>query len=249
MNRQRQGQIRRLGRGGNEGGSIEGIDIIIKEDGFDLIEAVRHQHQEIERLFYTISLKAIILNYAYLSLQFSWLQHWQLVCIMISYRQPSHINSGTDIAIALSVKGLGSELHILFGITLAGGAIFLGHSLYRFHRNRRRRIRREARRHRKEKAAEHAGFTPDVPIRVHMVQDEEIGVEEVVEKSPVKLPPPAYGIWRESVVCITYLRHQDITNKHKESQSGIAFLAPRSSTALFESSCAYSASSTGSCGQ
>jgi hypothetical protein len=54
------------------------------------------------------------------------------------------------------------------------------------------------------------GFAPTEPIRVHMVQDEEIIVGMDLEEANVdvekpvgtKVPPPAYGIWRESVVCL-----------------------------------------------
>lgn len=55
-----------------------------------------------------------------------------------------------------------------------------------------------------------SGFTPDVPIRVHLASDEEIAAqdedgaisEEKLES--LKAPPPAYGLWRCSVVRIAY---------------------------------------------
>jgi hypothetical protein len=42
------------------------------------------------------------------------------------------------------------------------------------------------------------GFAnPQVPIRVALARDEEaVGIES----DATKLPPPAYGLWRESVV-------------------------------------------------
>lgn len=50
------------------------------------------------------------------------------------------------------------------------------------------------------------GFQPDRPIRVHLARDEELA-EEVdpvhvldPEKEILKAPPPAYGLWRSSVV-------------------------------------------------
>ena len=119
-----------------------------------------------------------------------------------------NINHFADLAIALAVKGLGQELHILFSLTLAGGVIFLGHSLYRFRRARKLRQRIEQRRQRHAaRHPERTNFTPDVPIRVHMAQDEEItvGIEDelLTEKvSTAKPPPPAYGLWRSSVVCV-----------------------------------------------
>lgn len=42
---------------------------------------------------------------------------------------------------------------------------------------------------------------PATPIRVALARDEEaVGVQSEV----TKLPPPAYGLWRESVVCFTF---------------------------------------------
>ena len=122
------------------------------------------------------------------------------------------LNIFTDLAIALAVKGLGQELHILFSLTLAGGAIFLVYSLFRFRRARKQRQRREQRRQQRQvvKQNDRSNFTPVVPIRVHMVQDEEIAQQDEdstssEEKvSAVKVPPPAYGLWRSSVVCIPF---------------------------------------------
>jgi hypothetical protein len=113
----------------------------------------------------------------------------------------------TYLAIALSVKGLGQELHILFGLTLGGGAIFLAYSLFRLYRSRRRQARRAARRAVREKRQAESNFAPTVPIRVHMAVDEELAVAEPVHETPVAaaaepattVPPPAYGLWRSSV--------------------------------------------------
>lgn len=41
---------------------------------------------------------------------------------------------------------------------------------------------------------------PVVPIRVNLARDEEAAG---IENDATKVPPPAYGLWRESVVCIT----------------------------------------------
>ena len=42
---------------------------------------------------------------------------------------------------------------------------------------------------------------PRQPIRVALTRDEEaVGIES----EATKFPPPAYGLWRESVVCITF---------------------------------------------
>lgn len=43
------------------------------------------------------------------------------------------------------------------------------------------------------------GFAnPPMPIRVALARDEEAAG---IENDATKLPPPAYGLWRESVVC------------------------------------------------
>lgn len=39
---------------------------------------------------------------------------------------------------------------------------------------------------------------PETPIRVTLARDEEAAG---IESEATKLPPPAYGLWRESVVC------------------------------------------------
>jgi hypothetical protein len=50
------------------------------------------------------------------------------------------------------------------------------------------------------------GFTPDVPIPVQLARDEEIaaqtedGILEEEKMDALKVPPPAYGLWRCSVV-------------------------------------------------
>jgi hypothetical protein len=41
---------------------------------------------------------------------------------------------------------------------------------------------------------------PTSPIRIALARDEEAAG---IESEATKLPPPAYGLWRESVVCET----------------------------------------------
>ena len=40
---------------------------------------------------------------------------------------------------------------------------------------------------------------PTMPIRVALARDEEAAG---IESEATKIPPPAYGLWRESVVCV-----------------------------------------------
>lgn len=63
------------------------------------------------------------------------------------------------------------------------------------------------------------GFTPDVPIRVHLARDEEIaaqgedGIIAEEKMASLKAPPPAYGLWRCSVVCPQrYVKLDSIVN-------------------------------------
>jgi hypothetical protein len=42
---------------------------------------------------------------------------------------------------------------------------------------------------------------PTTPIRVALARDEEAAG---IESEATKFPPPAYGLWRESVVCVLY---------------------------------------------
>jgi len=47
---------------------------------------------------------------------------------------------------------------------------------------------------------------PVVPIRVALARDEEAAG---IESEATKVPPPAYGLWRESVVCATITEASD----------------------------------------
>jgi hypothetical protein len=47
------------------------------------------------------------------------------------------------------------------------------------------------------------GFAnPPRPIPVALARDEEAAG---IESEATKFPPPAYGLWRESVVCVNYI--------------------------------------------
>ena len=60
------------------------------------------------------------------------------------------------------------------------------------------------------------GFAnPPRPIPVALARDEEAAG---IESEATKFPPPAYGLWRESVVSIDYIYLQvDLTNQVIES--------------------------------
>jgi hypothetical protein len=64
---------------------------------------------------------------------------------------------------------------------------------------------------------------PEQPIHVVLARDEEIAIEN--RGSPqveVVAPPPAYGLWRSSVVCFCVLR--EISPKKMTNDISISFL-------------------------
>jgi hypothetical protein len=132
--------------------------------------------------------------------------------------------TSADLSLAITVRGLGPELHILFAITITATLLFLVHALLRL-----RAAKRRARARRHQRAAQReagkpmrgpaGGFAPVVPIRVHLARDEEIVLDEeegevsggeddevrgsaaaAAAASGLRVPPPAYGLWRSSVV-------------------------------------------------
>ncbi|KAF2662485.1 hypothetical protein K491DRAFT_700286 [Lophiostoma macrostomum CBS 122681] len=108
------------------------------------------------------------------------------------------------LAIALTRKDLGQEIHVLFIMIILATTIFFCHSLIRLFMlvlhppDEGPRI---------PSMTGPEGFNPVRPIRVHLARDEELGVADDVEdelsdsekEKKVALPPPAYGLWRSSV--------------------------------------------------
>jgi hypothetical protein len=126
--------------------------------------------------------------------------------------------SETDLALALTRHDLGQEVHVLFIMIVLGTTIFFCHSLIRLCMLILRPPTESPDRQAIPDMTGPEGFVPIRPIRVHLARDEELvdayassdeeenaqsGVRRDVsaddnEKS-VKLPPPAYGLWRSSV--------------------------------------------------
>lgn len=106
------------------------------------------------------------------------------------------------------MKGLGQELHVLFILSIIGTTIFFAHSVIRLCIMV-LRPPRERRRGLIPSIAGPEGFTPDVPIQVQLARDEEIAAqteEGIVDEEKLEAltqPPPAYGLWRCSVVSHT----------------------------------------------
>lgn len=101
------------------------------------------------------------------------------------------------------------ELHILFILALLGTVAFFAHSAIRLWIMSRKGSRpplESSRHNRIPSTAGPEGFKPNRPIPVQLARDDEIAAldeegfmnEEKLET--IKMPPPAYGLWRESVV-------------------------------------------------
>lgn len=116
----------------------------------------------------------------------------------------------TDLAIALTNRDLGQEIHILFIMVLLTITIFFCHSLIRLCMlilN----PPREPPQPQVQAMTGPDGFQPIIPIRVHLARDEEVGPMDErsldendmdvddPEKNLPPPPPPAYGLWRSSV--------------------------------------------------
>ncbi|KAF2820236.1 hypothetical protein CC86DRAFT_118609 [Ophiobolus disseminans] len=110
------------------------------------------------------------------------------------------------LAIALTNRDLGQEIHILFILILLTITIFFCHSLIRLcmlmlNPSANAPVQRIP------DMTGPEGFQPIVPIRVHLARDEEVGgaddemerVIDVEKDEAVPPPPPAYGLWRSSV--------------------------------------------------
>lgn len=115
-------------------------------------------------------------------------------------------NDKLDLAIALTNKDIGQEIHILFILLLLSITIFFCHALIRLCMLILNPPREDDAAHRSVPnltAAE--GFQPVVPIPVRLARDEALDSddEEVGPRDPEKEvlppPPPAYGLWRSSV--------------------------------------------------
>jgi hypothetical protein len=121
-------------------------------------------------------------------------------------------------------------MHILFAITITATLLFITHAMLRQRAARRRSAARRRQRAAQRAASAEAnkamrtplgGFAPVVPIRVHLARDEEIALDEEIAAEDVsadeddvgrgsaaaaaaagglRVPPPAYGLWRSSVV-------------------------------------------------
>ncbi|KAJ4292505.1 hypothetical protein N0V90_009167 [Kalmusia sp. IMI 367209] len=119
------------------------------------------------------------------------------------------------LALALSRHDLGQEVHVLFIMIVLATTIFFCHALIRLCMLILHPPAENPDRPSIPNMTGPEGFHPIRPIRVHLARDEDLAnsysdeEEEIegegrnrgedAEKENVKLPPPAYGLWRSSV--------------------------------------------------
>jgi hypothetical protein len=149
-----------------------------------------------------------------------------------------------DLAIALTNRSLGQEIHILFIMVLLTITIFFCHSLIRLCMMMLNPPSASSSdRPRMPNMTDADGFQPIVPIRVHLRRDEEVAAaddaererEVDVEKEVLPPPPPAYGLWRSSVRVDPNLLHwqraEDVHSNDNDRGSTISSTAVQSRAA------------------
>ena len=116
-----------------------------------------------------------------------------------------------DLGIALTSEKLGQPIHVVFILVILLVTVFFCHSLIRLCMHLLRSSSAVRNRNRIPSLSSPDGFNPGEPIRVHVVTDEEIaGAEDedlrwARDSKGLVAPPPAYGLWRSSVVSSLYL--------------------------------------------
>ncbi|KAF9692187.1 hypothetical protein EKO04_009826 [Ascochyta lentis] len=137
------------------------------------------------------------------------------------------------LAIALTNKDIGQEIHILFILLLLSITIFFCHSLIRLCMLLLNPPREVERQHVPNLTAPE-GFQPIVPIPVRLARDDELDsdndMEDLeagdLEKEVLPPPPPAYGLWRSSVRVDPNLLHWQRVEDNR-AQSAISMPSSR----------------------
>jgi hypothetical protein len=111
-----------------------------------------------------------------------------------------------DLALALSNRDESQEFHVLLILTILLTTIFFCHSLISLCVVAIRAPNEEQRPRMSSPIGPGGYANPPCPIRVALARDEEAAG---IESEATKFPPPAYGLWRESVVCIIRLHPGD----------------------------------------
>ncbi|EUC34541.1 hypothetical protein COCCADRAFT_35804 [Bipolaris zeicola 26-R-13] len=138
------------------------------------------------------------------------------------------------LALALTNKDLGQEIHILFIMVLLTVTIFFCHSLIRLCMLMLNPPSEERQFIPNMLGPE--GFQPIIPIRVHLRRDEEAALENDAlendmdiddpEKNMPPPPPPAYGLWRSSVRVDPNLIHWQRVDALSERGSAMSSQMP-----------------------
>ncbi|KAF3002394.1 hypothetical protein E8E13_002292 [Curvularia kusanoi] len=140
----------------------------------------------------------------------------------------------TYLAIALTNKDIGQEIHILFILLLLSITIFFCHSLIRLCMLILNPPPAPAPSLPVPNLTAQEGFQPVVPIHVRLARDEALddetrGENDMEGRDPEKEvlppPPPAYGLWRSSVRVDPNLLHWQ---RVEESRAQSAISMPRS---------------------
>ncbi|KZM21080.1 uncharacterized protein EKO05_0003567 [Ascochyta rabiei] len=137
------------------------------------------------------------------------------------------------LAIALTNKDVGQEIHVLFILLLLSITIFFCHSLIRLCMlllNPPYEVERQA----VPNLTAPEGFQPIVPIPVRLGRDDELDSDNDMadleagdpEKEVLPPPPPAYGLWRSSVRVDPNLLHWQRVEENR-AQSAISMPSSR----------------------
>lgn len=112
-----------------------------------------------------------------------------------------------DVTLAFTLTKVPGVLHVIFILFIIFATMFFCHSLIRLcmmsQHPRSRRLRDCVRLPLSCHAEEELSL--NTPVRVHGSQDEELALDGALpdrNEITVKVPPPAYGVWRHSVVSV-----------------------------------------------
>lgn len=121
---------------------------------------------------------------------------------ILCYHRFLNLTPWVDLAFAVSSSISGQAWHAVFIVFILVITILFCHYLTRLCM-----LVLSARRRGREISdmteVDEDGFAPREPIRVILARDEELGLHENYDESnsfPIAQPPPAYGLWRCSVV-------------------------------------------------
>jgi hypothetical protein len=127
-----------------------------------------------------------------------------------------------DLGLALSNNIQNQQLHVLIILVILIDTVFFCHSLIRLCMLI-LKPPSDVERPRLPSLVGPTGYAnPRQPIPVTLARDEEaVGIDS----EATKMPPPAYGLWRESVVCYNYKVSDSMADILTESRPQPHFLA------------------------